>query len=576
MRTNLLILSFICLYSTAIGQNQTTKVNTSYLRPSITMLFAQPQNPNETVVVNKFRTLEIDNKFDNHTVAFPDIEMPDTLDLQKIKTYVESASNPIIAKWWGRDEKGNFNYSLVTERGLHTATDADAIISQNTNTDRLEMLGEQLIDKSYILLYEITELYNTEEYYNRLDAKNRNNKNYTPAKRTQEGYYCDFNVYVYKVVFNDSVANQFYSDYWVDSNNQDSLKVEAWENASFPVQMITSTKGTVSSTQPKDKQKNETYKSMKELLEDLPAKIQENTIFELGRKIDDFRLKVTVYDTYPITAKLGTKEDLYIDQRFYAYEIEEDQNGNQKANRMGVIRVKQISNNDGIATGETEPSIFYQVSGKRIYSGMFMDSRDDLGLILNAGLNTANNKATSGFYLGFDMQISRFIKKPGWYFGLDLSLGSFDNIDVGNIRVPSGTLIPNGLTSSGNTLNLSINISKEIYLLNTGNFYLRPTAGLGIQTYTFNKVGNYKIDSEDKDYQWSSYYFPACIGLGWNLMPSISLEFKPSVYILTPSLTNNKEKIEQVSTPNEDSWGFGSIDKVSTGLTNSFILRIRF
>ena len=122
-----------------------------------------------------------------------------------ITKYIRAASNPVIAKWWGRDADGNFNYSLVAQRGSYTATDADAIISRGSNTSRIEMIGEQLIDKSYILLYEITDLYSMEEYYDRQDASNRKLKITTPVKRTEEGYNCDYKVYAYKVDFGSPV-----------------------------------------------------------------------------------------------------------------------------------------------------------------------------------------------------------------------------------------------------------------------------------------------------------------------------------------------------------------------------------
>ena len=101
---------------------------------------------------------------------------------------------------------------------------------------------------------------------------------------------------------------------------------------------------------------NKVKKTMQELLEDIPANIQSGAAFELGRKIEDFKLKVTVFKAYPVTAKLGTKEDLYTDQRFYVYEIEQDRSGNQSTVRKGVVRAKTINDNKGIATGTSLPS----------------------------------------------------------------------------------------------------------------------------------------------------------------------------------------------------------------------------
>ena len=568
----------VVLISGLYAQNPAGKVNTKYLRPSITMLFSQPKDADEEVVISKFRNLEVNSKFDNHKIDFPDLKPIDPLNLQKnalITKYIRAASNPVIAKWWGRDADGNFNYSLVAQRGSYTATDADAIISRGSNTSRIEMIGEQLIDKSYILLYEITDLYSMEEYYDRQDASNRKLKITTPVKRTEEGYNCDYKVYAYKVDFTDSVASEFYSRYWVDVKNHDNKKVAAWADAQFPVRLMASTGGSVRSAQSKQKTLNSKKKTMRELLEDIPAEIQNNAVFELGRKIEDFRLKVTVFKAYPVSAKLGTKEDLYIDQRFYVYEIEQEKNGNQKINRKGVVRVKTINDNKQVATGSSLPSVFQQVAGGRIYQGMFMESKDDYGIILNIGKNGSANNAMDGFNLGADFRISRFLKKPGWHFGIDASLRSMKDVYAGNISTPTGTLIYSTELVSGSTYAIAVNLSKESYFTRRGTVYLRPLVGLGMQSYSFNNVGGSEIDSENKDYSWSSIYVPAGIGVGWNITPTFSLEMKPGVYARFATTTGNKEKLTQSAAPATDNWGFGTIDKMNFGTTNTICLRIR-
>lgn len=560
------------------AQKPVEKINTKYLRPSVTLLFTQPRNEEENLLVNKFRPQHIFSKFDNHPIEFRNMKRVESLDLQKMKlieSYIREASNPIIAKWWSRDENGNFSFSLVANRGVYTATDADAIISRSSSTSRLEMLGEQLIDRSYILLYEITDLYDMEEYYNRIEARNRKNKNFTQVKRTDEGYHCKYTVYVYKLNFNDSVAADFYSKYWVDSKNQDSKKVASWADARFPVKLMTSSSGEVSATQSKAKILNVKKKTMNELIEDLPAKIQENTMFELGRKLEDFKLKVTVYKAYPVSAKLGTKEDLYIDQRFYVYEIEQMKNGSQVTNRMGVVRAKKIIDNKAVATGESKPSVFRQVQGKRLYPGMYMESNDDLGMILNLGYSSSGNKALGGFYAGADFRISRIVKRSGWHLGIDAAFASLSDIDAGSISTEKNYLTSAGELCSGSTYAISVNVSKEIYLTRKGNLYLRPQFGVGMQNYSISKVGTLEIDSDNKNYNWSSIYVPMGIGIGWNITSAFCLEFKPSIYFRMSADTDNKERLNQDSKPLVDNWGFGSIDKTASGSGNTICLRIR-
>lgn len=580
MKRTILLLTLIGILPSIFCQNTAKKVNTKYFRPSITTLFFQPRSTNEEVLINKFKNIELNSKFDNHKIDYPylsNVAPADLQKMQKIMNYLQGASNPVIAKWWNRDEEGNFNFLYVAERGQYTATDADAMISRSSNTDRIEMLGEQLIDKSYILIYEITEFYTMEDYYNRIDAQNRKNTNYTPVKRTDEGFITSYNVYAYKVSFNDSVSANFYSEYWVDKKNHDNQKVAKWASATFPVNYAAMASGTVRSTQPKDP-KNVVYLTKKkktgnELIEDMPFEIQSNAIFELSKKIEDFRLKVTVYKTYPVKAKLGTKEGLYMDQRFYVYEIELEKNGNKKTNRMGIVRAKLISDNKKIATGESKPSEFQQVNGKTLYEGMFMESKEDYGIIADIGVNSASNNAFGGFYIGADFRISKYTNISGLHLGIDISLNSMKNVNPGIFNKL-------GLYNddiSGNTSAIAVNLSKELYFSNTGNYYIRPAVGIGVYTYTFKEINGYDIpDNLKKDYTWSSYYIPVSCGIGWNFMPAASIEYRPGLFIRFAAKTSNNESLIQESASPTSGWGFENIDKMGLGLFGTLHLRLRF
>lgn len=585
-RITLLLIS-IGIFGNLICQNTGKKVNTKYFRPSITSLFFQPRNTNEEILVKKFKTIELNTKFDNHKIDFPYMNNVDEFDLQKtqkIGNYLQKASNPIMAKWWNRDSEGNFDTKYVAERGSYTASDADAVITKSSSTDRIEMLGEQLINKSYVLLYEISELITMEQYYDKVDATNKKKDNYTPVKRTDEGFMVKYNVYAYKLNFNDSVAAVFYNNYWVDKKNYNTDKVTNWKAATFPTQYVTKASGNMQTTQPKDP-KNASYltrkkKTSAELLEELPEKCQSEAIFELSRKIEDFRLKVTVYKTYPVKAKLGTKEDLYTDQRFYIYELELDKKGNQKTNRMGVVRAKTIVDNKKTATGESKPSEFQQVNGKTLYEGMFMESKEDYGVILNIGSNSSSNKSVGGFNLGADFRISRFIKSPGVHLGVDISFNSMKNVNPGKVETSTLILTSDESKWSGSTMAFAAYLSKEMYFTNRGNVYLKPSVGLGLTSYTFDKYDDKDLSSmfsgiDKKDYDWSTFYLPISAGLGWNITPSISLELRPGIYVNFAAKTGNDESLMQNSSTYTSGWGFSSIGKMGVGVFNVLNLRVR-
>ena len=588
MKRITVLLITVAIFGNLLGQNTGKKVNTKYFRPSVTTLFVEPKSTNEKIIISKFKTLPMSPKFDEHKIEFPmlsGIVTNDYNNSSKMNNYIRSASNPILAKWWNRDAEGNFDAKFVAERGSYTATDADAVLTKSSNTNRIEMLGEELINKSYALLYEITELKTMEEYYNKVDADNKKKANYTPVKRTDEGFMVKYNVYAYKLNFNDSVAATFYNNYWVDAKNHDKNKIASWNSATFPMKYLSKVSGSLQSTQPKDpKSSSYTSKNKKktsaELLEELPEKWQSEALFELGKRIEDFHLKVTVFKTYPVTAKLGTKEDLYTDQRFYVYELELDKNGNQKTNRMGVVRAKHIVDNKKIATGDSKPSTFQQVNGKTLYEGMFMEGKEDYGVIINIGNNSSSNKSVGGFNLGADFRISRFVKSPGIHFGLEISINSMKNINPGQVETPTSVLTSDEAKWSGSTMAIAVTFAKEMYFTNKGNIYLKPSIGLGLNSYTLDKYDDEKLSTllsnfDKKEYDWSALYFPISIGLGLNLTPSISLEWKPGIYLNLAAKTGNDESLIQNSSSFTEGWGFNNIGKMGVGVFNVLNLRVR-
>lgn len=350
----------------------------------------------------------------------------------------------------------------------------------------------------------------------------------------------------------------------MDQKNQDAQKVAAWANAKFPIAPVTTVTNTVSVTQSKNPLPYTENKSMLELLEDVPARIQGNTFSTLNNKIEDFMLKATVFKAYPVLAKLGKKEGLSIDQRFIVYEIEQSADGNQVINRKGVVRVKKVSDNKSVATGEFDPSRFYQVSGKHLYPGMFMKSKEDAGLVFSAGYKYSNNKAMGGLDLSLDLNISRYLNTTGFYLGV-FGYGT----SMGEVSVSSSV----GKLSGGTAYTWGGQLSKESYFLNTGNFYIRPLIGGGSQVYDFKELDGNKIEEDDnKKYKWKSFFFQGAIGLGINISPSLALEIRPGYYYRFKVNTKSSGAIYSY-TPG---WGFESLDKGSGGLSGSANLRIRF
>jgi hypothetical protein len=584
------VVFLLLIFTTKFLNGQTTKkVSTKYMRPSVLNLFLAPSDSKEGVIISSFKNLPMVKKFDDHSINYPDLtySLPssprvpaadadvsakkeynkkihdiDSIRQLQFNDYFAKASNLILSKWWNRDANGNFNVSLVSERGSYTATDADVLADKAAAASRLQDLGEQLINKTFVVFYDINEVKTMNEVYNEQDAAGAKIKGYQPVKRTLEGYETNYTAYLYKLDFNDSVAAIFYNNYWSSSDNHDQKKVDAWGSATFPLVLVTQISGSASSTQSNDPNnyKFKRRKTMDELLQAFPSNIQSEAISKMTKKVPDFQIKVTVAGEKPLTAKLGTKEGLSLDQRYFIYEIQLDEATNQQfKKRKGVARAtSDISKNDNVASGETKPSVFRQQGGKKIYQGMFMEEHNDFGVAISAGYRSnPSDLALSGICFGLDYDISKALYKmipakgvpAGLYLGASLSFNSMKDVKPGYIKVEDTDDYATDATNwSGNTLAFEFALSKEMYFTGKGNIYLLPSIAYGATSINFTKYGDQSLTEdlnldEDamKQYQWSATTMQFGMGLGMNFGPAISILIKP-MYVIKSAYTDGNDK----------------------------------
>lgn len=119
-------------------------------------------------------------------------------------------------------------------------------------------------------------------------------------------------------------------------------------------------------------------KSPEESFAIIQTKLFDNYIIETKEVIDDFRVRVPLLYTKPIRAKVGLKEGLSKGQRWVLLETVEKDGIPMQVHR-GFVRADSIVDNRGIATGNTKPSTFYQIQGKKPEPGMLMVLQDDQG-----------------------------------------------------------------------------------------------------------------------------------------------------------------------------------------------------
>lgn len=571
MRNYLTLLFCFLVCFTATTNSQ--EIETRFLRPSVSYLFIQPSGSLERTVMNRLKEIEVESKFNDHRIDFESIRnfpnypsrpgegasIADWQDfrnefenvgnkrLEIMHDYATQATNPIMAKWFKRDNQGNLSIELLSERGIFTATDADAIEAGSSAVDRREMLGERLVDRTYIIVWNIKDVITKAQDYRQRNTESNN--------RTHEGYVVEYEAHAYKMEFSDSVSAVFWMNYWTDENNHDAEKVEAWDSLFLPVKHVGSVNGRVESTQPKDPDHISYIRSeklsMNELLMASAHYVLTDAGFKFSREIDDFKARAPVYQTRPLSVKLGTKEGLYLDQRFFIYEFVLDSDGNFDRERKGVGRVRKIAENDTIAVGDSDPSILRQQGGSRLYQGMLIESHEDIGLIVKTGAQiTPGNLALSGFNLTLENRISQRVNISGVHLGIGANILYMNNVRPGTIMANNQIIMDISNTFSGLTFSFWGQISKEIYITPRGNLYLNPTVGAGLSGFSFMRYDGGSIETYENyvadEYFWTSIIMPLNVGLGINLSPAISLEFKPGVTLGTSYRTTNSHALSSV------------------------------
>jgi len=363
-------------------------ITAEYSRVSITPLLINAGNQR---VSDLFSRILIDDKFFDHKLSYDQVNLSG--DELKNMTNGSKVSSDIVAKWYSRNNQGNFSMKLFEDRGLYNANDAMVLADKAAAVSRIKDLGEKLINKSYILFFDVrsVEKLRTE---------------------TQEGYKATIKTYVYKIDWNDSIAAIFYNNLWIQENDPDAAnKIEQFDNTKFPMLLVTTLDADKTTSQNIDHKKNLINRTDEELFEGAVLGAVGKIYFKAENDIEDFKVKTTLYGVKPLVAKIGKKEGLSVDQRYFVYEFQIDKNNNKKAKKKGVVRAtNKIADNRTVNTGQSPTSKFYQVAGKKLQPGMLLRQKNDFGIGISLGGGLFMGDSKMFVHVGLDYNVSKLFK----------------------------------------------------------------------------------------------------------------------------------------------------------------------
>jgi len=532
-----LVLSAFCLSAQDITDSakkvKKQIISSDYDRNALTIIGLKSDNPLADQLAKMIDTLKVSEKFYTNDIGFRNIpynvvvsifdkaqqdkvfktDVPKLLDEKKV-------GQGIVANWFNRQPDGTFNTEVLKERGIYNSDDSDLSIATSSKRGESALMdaGLGLVDHSYVLVLGYSNLMTMNQYYDQTKA--------APEARKMNGIKGDMIGLLYKLNFNDSVSAVFFQDMWANNGAPD-LKVKAatFDANTFPLVPVKSLIMPMQATQYNAGQSlaPKVQKTQDELLRDMVNSSMTNLLNHLTYQVSDFKVKAQVYKTNPIAVKIGKKEGLGYDQRYFVFENQQTRSGDQYSKRVGVIKSMSVADNRTVTSGETEPSYFYQVAGGKIDNmGMFVEQRIDAGLNLFLGYQQG---AMSGIDARAEFYIGRLMY-GGKAKGISKGMTSFKLYVDGGYNRDEFTL--NTLPEDVDLLRVSAGLNKDFYLTNSIHF--GPFAGYGIESAT-GKTSDYKVETD---------FVELGARLGINIKYNIQLVGSATYYlIISPETKDN-------------------------------------
>ncbi len=384
----------------------------AYDRSSISLILVyEPGDRFSSMLKNGFGQITQSDKFFsnplNHPIwRFNNVREAETnlipYDVIKNSIIANESAREIISYWYNRTDEGFMDMERIHERGMINATVEDVMRNQSTTRGNWALMdyGNRLIEKSYIIAFDFFELKPV-------------------SSDTYSGFSGNASASLFRINLSEEDKGNIY-DSWVeesDSEGEIARKRALFQEISPEVEYITSVSTLVTS---RNYEKDTflgaltTHRSDAALILNLAQRVYENIITELERNYDDFNVITPLHAVRPLAARIGKKEGVSVDQRFFVYEHTYDHDSQDLVEtRRGVIRAgKHIVDNRGLAAGDMEPSLFYQVSGRRLHEGFVIQQRNDLGLQLRLGYN-GGEMGRINAELAYS--IGRFLRIPSLY-----------------------------------------------------------------------------------------------------------------------------------------------------------------
>lgn len=368
-------------------------------RPSLClMMIAHPEQAfgNELEVV--FKEMDMPERFNDHSLGVRVVKLPNDNPKNMPDNILRFAKHAQIAKkmvskWFNRDKKtGCCDTYLLQERGMYNATEYDLALAKQTTRGKalLADAGEKLINHTFLVMCEYT--------YERKYSSRENTTTYSSPKEqktrtvdmTNEQAIEDYNAYInqrdnqlerfelsctsylFKLNWNDSIANIFYLNYYINQFDAEKSQAFLQDNSTFTLSYVGCCTNKEIGNNTSGKLSNQ------QLIKQVCIRLRDMNLIALQHAHPEFRIKAPVATIDPLQVYIGLKEDVRPNSRYEVLIPELTKNGTYKYDRVGIIQPisNKICDNRYSVVDENKSAIeattFKQISGNTIYPGMLV------------------------------------------------------------------------------------------------------------------------------------------------------------------------------------------------------------
>ncbi len=277
------------------------------------------------------------------------------------------------------DENGKINFDkTIFKRGEYNATDKDAIQAAASNKGKSKILTDAItnvLNNIYLVVNQTGAITNS-------------------TSKDVTTYSVPFKSYLLQVDLASLLSTlEFYDKFPTDKNITKELN-----DYKFSIKLLSVSNG-IGSTTDQDIELNglkvvKKPKTEQQIYVDLATSTVDQGIIDHANNYEALKVKTPVFSTGPITAKIGKKEGLRIDDRFEVFENRmSEKTGEKSATRMGYVRVGKVGDNESVADGNSEVSKFYKAPARRVEKNMILKEIPETGIQVGAEIAVFGDNA---------------------------------------------------------------------------------------------------------------------------------------------------------------------------------------